>query len=314
MDATAVSVYDDDQFTIERNEEHPPGSLARRDLTLEEIQGPPPRPQPENLRNCLVDGSLDMMAAVRIIQWDKKQRRFSQGSYEEFIRFAGSFGINRFQFDAFKEIESCEEFRALVTDALQLMSDVLVSRSILIDRRITSSPPESSSALPTGSFSVSNCTRTWTLDAKEPFVKVDLISKALHWTPNTRETALVQSLSLFRYLLKEITKPSEKIKEYAVRLNGRAGRNGNLKNLPDEVERTLLDFAEDLLGYGREELRFGAVFDRARSRFFLGLGNTDEERYAQMEKLVAERECWRKNLIRSLQRALSDLRSSRYDI
>ncbi|VDO19828.1 unnamed protein product [Heligmosomoides polygyrus] len=121
MDATAVNVYDDDQFTIERNEEHPPGNLARRDLTLEELQGPPPKPQPENLRNCLVDGSLDMLAAARIIQWDKKQRRFSQGSYEEFIRFAGSFGINRFQFDAFKEIESCEEFRALVTDALQLM-------------------------------------------------------------------------------------------------------------------------------------------------------------------------------------------------
>lgn len=81
----------------------------------------------------------------------------------------------------------------------------------------------------------------------------------LQWSPKPGETIHIQFFSLFRYVLEQIwekvhllvvaaykflfqiTDPAEKIKVSAIRLNGRAGSNGNLKNLPDEVERTLLD-------------------------------------------------------------------------
>ncbi|VDO23965.1 unnamed protein product, partial [Heligmosomoides polygyrus] len=54
-----------------------------------------------------------------------------------------------------------------------------------------------------------------------------------------------------------ITEPPNSIKQYAIRVNGRNGRDDKLKNLPDLVESTLLDCAEDMLGYGREELKYG---------------------------------------------------------
>lgn len=81
-----------------------------------------------------------------------------------------------------------------------------------------------------------------------------------------------------------------------------------LKDLPNVVGTTLLDCAEDMLGYGRDELKYGAVFDKSKSRFFISLGKNDEERCPTFENLVIEKSIWRKQLLRALQRALNDIR------
>lgn len=265
-----------------------------------------------DLRECIRNGVLDMAHAARVLHSLRVQQNITDGSYEEFVRYAASYGVKKMCFMGFKEIMTFEEYRDLNTEATQLMADITMAKSALLTRKLLPVTLEPSTLPSTNlTFSVSNCTRPWYLDADKPFLKLDLVAEATSWTAKSRESTVVQTLSLFRYLLRKITDPPEKIKEYAVRLNGRCGRDDKLKNLPGVVERTLLDFAEDMLGYGRDELQFGAVFDRSKSRFFMSLGETEEERDSAYEGLVAERSLWRKQLMKSLQRALSDVRSMR---
>ncbi|VDP49740.1 unnamed protein product [Heligmosomoides polygyrus] len=294
----------EDDFNIEREEEHPTGNTARRDLTLEERPLPQTPARPSCLHDCIKSGVIDMMFAGEFIHTLRTQRKLSEGSYEEFVRFAAS-EVRKFTFVRFKYLSSCEEYRDLHTEATQLMADILMAKSTIFDKRLTTTAPEPNTpTASTSTFSVANCSKQWILDADLPFMNVDLINAALSWTPRARESTFVQSLSLFRHILKQITHPWQKIKEYAVRLNGKNGRDGTLKNLPDAVEGTLLGFAEDMLGYGKDELKFGATFDRTQSRYYMSLGNNDVERESALEDLIMERSVWRKQLLKALQRAM----------
>ncbi|VDP23596.1 unnamed protein product [Heligmosomoides polygyrus] len=211
-----------------------------------------------------------------------------------------------------EEVTSFEEFKILQTEATQLMADINVAKSFSLERRLILCAADPVTLPPSGiTFSVSNCTKSWILSADRPFVNIDLVAAAITWTTKQRENICVLSMSLYRFLLKMITEPPVRVKEYAVRINGRSGRDDNLKNLPGEVENTLINFGEDMLGLGRDELQVGAVFDRTTSRFFLGLGKTDDERTTMYESLVTERITWRKQLLKALQRALSDVRADK---
>ncbi|VDP05055.1 unnamed protein product [Heligmosomoides polygyrus] len=132
------------------------------------------------------------------------------------------------------------------------------------------------------------------------------------WFPRSNDSRTTQAVSLFRFLLQKLTDPPTAIQGYAVRVSGRAGRNTNLTHLPEDVENTLIEFALDMLGYGRNEISCPGSVDLPQSRFFLSLGTSHEERYAALEGLIEQREDWKKQLIKAVQLALRDVRNNRY--
>ncbi|RCN37520.1 hypothetical protein ANCCAN_16576 [Ancylostoma caninum] len=103
----------------------------------------------------------------------------------------------------------------------------------------------------------------------------------------SRDNAFQMSTSFYRFLLQNITHPAYRIQKYAIRKNGRGGRDRSLKDLPRTIEMMLLDFLEDLIGYGTEEARAG---DKC-----------------------AERLAYRAEMFKALQAALRDIRSYGYD-
>ncbi|CAJ0604673.1 unnamed protein product [Cylicocyclus nassatus] len=87
-------------------------------------------------------------------------------------------------------------------------------------------------------ISVDNCVKFWQIQANPPFKKLDLTNLC----------------SLNRFLFQRMTEPADQIKSYSIRLNQNAGRDEELLNLPEEIERILRDFGEDMMGFGHEEL------------------------------------------------------------
>ncbi|VDL67193.1 unnamed protein product, partial [Nippostrongylus brasiliensis] len=132
------------------------------------------------------------------------------------------------------------------------------------------------------------------------------------WHPHTAHSPNVQAVSFFRLLLQKMTDPPEGIQRYALRIAGKSGRDMSLKTLPEEVETILIDFALDMLGYGQPEIKCRASVALEESRFFASLGGTYEERSEALSVLVEEREGWKKQMNRSLQLALRDIRSYTY--
>ncbi|VDK67807.1 unnamed protein product [Cylicostephanus goldi] len=110
----------------------------------------------------------------------------------------------------------------------------------------------------------------------------------------------------------KITEPAYKIQQYSARLNERGGRDERLENLPSAIESILLDFMEDVIGYGHHELKAPA-HDMSKSRYFASLGKTEGERHAKLKRLSAERRIYRKVMFKALQMAMRDVRSYDYD-
>ncbi|CAJ0596951.1 unnamed protein product [Cylicocyclus nassatus] len=69
-----------------------------------------------------------------------------------------------------------------------------------------------------------------------------------------------------------------------------------LKDLPSEIEDVLIDFAQDALGYGHEELVPGFEGDLETSSFYESLGNNEEERRKELSQMRQERAQWRPHL------------------
>ncbi|WKX90248.1 hypothetical protein Q1695_009245 [Nippostrongylus brasiliensis] len=67
-----------------------------------------------------------------------------------------------------------------------------------------------------------------------------------------------------------------------------------------------------MLGYGRPEISCPAGVQLEESRFFSSLGNTYDERSTALNVLIEEREDWRKEMNKSLQVALRDVRNYVY--
>ncbi|CAJ0590184.1 unnamed protein product [Cylicocyclus nassatus] len=117
----------------------------------------------------------------------------------------------------------------------------------------------------------------------------------------------------YRHLLTRITDPPEKIKEYSVRLHSRNGRDDKLKSLPEPVANILQDMAEDMLGYGQDELKVWLDQGLDNSTFYKNLGANEEEHRANLEDLRNERAEWRPQIFKALQLALRDVRSYKYE-
>ncbi|VDM68500.1 unnamed protein product [Strongylus vulgaris] len=163
-------------------------------------------------------------------------------------------------------------------------------------------------------IAVQNCTRQWKMEGPDPFVTIALQEMVANYQPKECSSSFQAFAALYRYVLTRITEPPQKIQEYAVRINGRCGRNENLLGLPACIENLLLDFGEDMIGYGQNELKAGVVINPMQSSFFMRLGNTHEERECALQQLTQERVVFRKELFKGLQLALRDVRSYTYDV
>ncbi|KAK6018819.1 hypothetical protein OSTOST_15565 [Ostertagia ostertagi] len=95
-----------------------------------------------------------------------------------------------------------------------------------------------------------------------------------------------------------------------MRFNRRFDPDEDLISLPQKIAETLVGFGEDLLGLGNKELTAAPGVDASvlSSSFYMQLGQSEEERSKEYERLCEERKKWRFDLFRALQRALRDLR------
>ncbi|EYC42239.1 hypothetical protein Y032_0538g3135 [Ancylostoma ceylanicum] len=107
--------------------------------------------------------------------------------------------------------------------------------------------------------------------------------------------------------------PPELIQKFSIRINNTYAKERSLEDFPEDLQNTLLDFGEDLAGYGADELKSNTLVDLSSSTFFKALGITFEERKARLKELIDERMELREELFKALQRALRDVRSYSYE-
>ncbi|EYC43589.1 hypothetical protein Y032_0488g2354 [Ancylostoma ceylanicum] len=292
--------------------------LSNEDDREPELNFPPLRP-PDIIRSmyrCITEDTLDLNTAARIIQNEKNRGTFSQAVYDEFVRSDIVHRVNVFKYDGLYGnphtlADALRDF-TLSNIAHQLRADILTAQLKRISREIdvstTKDAPQTDPKV-----ELRNCVGTWILDAPPPFAKINLQEASEKWQRRKRDTTFQQLTALFRFVLMQATDPPEKIQDYSIRMNNRGGRNGNLKDLPDIVENILVGFAEDMMGYGRDEIKNPSKVDLSNSRFYLGLGENERERKFELEILKAERKRWRPDIYRALQRALRDIRSYSYE-
>ncbi|WKX94486.1 hypothetical protein Q1695_011621 [Nippostrongylus brasiliensis] len=304
----------DEKFAVGKQQEVPPEDVGvRREFVMDSPPSHSPVATPMKLSECLENNVLDMLRAAMLID----RNRFSpRATYKEFVQAAAASSITRYSYDGFEGIADFGTYRTLNTTASQFFADITTAKMKLQDKKgtnITQMLPAQGSRRQ--EFSIANCVQQWLLLAGEPFRQgLDLLLTVQRWFPNPNQSISVQAVSMFRFLLQELTDPPPAIQSYAVRVSRKAGRNRNLKSLPEDVESCLIEFALDMLGYGRDEIKCPAGVQLDESRYFMLLGETFEERHAALMDLVEQREVYKKQMNRALQLALRDIRVYRYGV
>ncbi|EYC19859.1 hypothetical protein Y032_0023g756 [Ancylostoma ceylanicum] len=237
-----------------------------------------------SFHECISNGILDMKAASHLLLTQKQLRTYSSSVYQEFIHSDTAFRIDSFCFDGLDGHRGINLELRLIAN--QIQGDIICSKVGKFTRmlEICNNNEQHKKKL---HISLQNTTKSWGMNGPEPFAKVSLNEIAMDYHSRPNDNVFQLFTSFYRFLLQKITHPAYRIQEYAIRRNGRGGRDGTLKNLPRNIERMLLDFLEDLIGYGTKE--------------------------AQRGQLCRERLAYRADMFRSLQAALRDIRSYSYD-
>ncbi|VDL84775.1 unnamed protein product [Nippostrongylus brasiliensis] len=308
--------YEEDVVLVEvaigEQQELPPGNDGvRRKFVMHSSPSQSPVPTPMKLAECFENNVLDMLRAAMFIN---RNRFSSHATYKDFVQAAAASSITRYSYDGFEGIADFETYRTLNTIASQFFADIITAKMKPPDKKGTNMTQMlSAQCSRRQKFSIVNCVQQWLLLAEEPFREgLDLRSTVQRWFPNLSHSVSVQAVSMFRFLLQKLTDPPPAIQSYAVRESRKAGRDRNLKSLPEDVESFLIEFALDMLGYGRDEMKCPARVQLDESRYFTLLGKTFEERHAALMNLVDQREEYKKQMNRALQLALRDIRNYTY--
>ncbi|KAL6742025.1 hypothetical protein Aduo_015225 [Ancylostoma duodenale] len=152
--------------------------------------------------------------------------------------------------------------------ALRLMNEMNCAKLPKIERKLDFK--EKAGVPSMKILTLNNTCKTWIVEELPPFVRINVSDVAFKWQPRKRDTPFQQLTSLYRYSLTSLrglavhffifffifyfTTPPENIKEYSTRANQSSGRDATLKNLPSEVEATLVGQGEDMLEFGKYEL------------------------------------------------------------
>ncbi|KHJ89352.1 hypothetical protein OESDEN_10825 [Oesophagostomum dentatum] len=265
------------------------------------------------LFDCISNHVLDMNLAARFIYEQKINNQFDEAGYKEFVRSDCADNALAFRFDGLDFLEDTVLESRLNNIALRLMTEIHCAKvdKLIRLQQITSNVDPLTKRI---TLSPENLTKEWFIDGPAPFARAPLHELVLRHRPKESGSTLQMLTCMYRFMLTKITDPPDAIKTYSVRQNGRNGKCESLINLPSGVEATLLDFAEDLAGYGRSELR-GSTLSQldGPSSFFMSLGDTPEQRTEAFNELLREKACLRKELFKALQIALKDVRQSKYD-
>ncbi|WKY06822.1 hypothetical protein Q1695_006756 [Nippostrongylus brasiliensis] len=314
--STSHQPYEEDvvleEVAIGEQQELPPGNDGvRRKFVMHSSPSQSPVATPMKLAECFENDVLDMLRAAMFMN---RNRFSSQATYKDFVQAAAASSITRYSYDGFEGIADFETYRTLNTIASQFFADIITAKMKPPDKKGTNMTQMlSAQCSRRQKFSIVNCVQQWLLLAEEPFREgLDLRSTVQRWFPNPSHSVSVQAVSMFRFLLQELTDPPPAIQSYAVRVSRKAGRDRNLKSLPEDVESFLIEFALDMLGYGRDEIKCPARVQLDESRYFTLLGKTFEERHAALMNLVDQREEYKKQMNRALQLALRDIRNYTY--
>ncbi|VDO49564.1 unnamed protein product [Haemonchus placei] len=262
--------------------------------------------------DCLSNGIVDMERITKYMHDLHIKGIFNQASYEEFVTSEAAMNARQFCYDGLQRMPMVSfgdlvYARTLDHFAGRIRADILSAQIAnckntnkrggeIVER---TRPP----ALKLD-ISIRNCTQHWILEDDHPFVKVDLLDLVLHWHEKRGTTPFQKITDLYRKILSTSTSPPQEIQKYSE----------SLKNLPQKIEETLLGFGEDLLGLAHKELMAAPGASVWSSSFYKQLGQSDEERSKQYERLCEEKIRWRSELFRALQRALRDLRGYEFTV
>ncbi|CAJ0606480.1 unnamed protein product [Cylicocyclus nassatus] len=306
-------VFHDENVPIAVEQVARPGNVNNRpEFNFEEAPRETRR-EPASLYECVSNGTLDMNKAARLILKQKRDGSFNQSVYDEFVRSEVASRVHYFRNNGILDISDTVLEMRLTGIMNYMMADIQCAKFDRYTRAVELSEKKDTSVRVPGrpALILKNCTRAWKIDGPAPFITADLKQMIVNYHPKEKETPFQLFAGLFRYIIMRATNPPQKIQEYSLRLNGRNGRVDTLLNLPESIQNLLLDFAEDLIGYGHNELR--APQADKTSSFFIKLGSTDEEREQEFDVLQQERVLFRKDSFKGLQLALRDVRSYIYD-
>ncbi|KAL6725973.1 hypothetical protein Aduo_007989 [Ancylostoma duodenale] len=202
----------------------------------------------DTLYSCVSNGRMDMYRAGSLLDELKNTNRFNYIVYQEFVESEMAANVQTFDYDELersplRDFSNLVQFMRISHFAARLRDDIRDARVNRMQRDFeTKMGPDDCSVAHDTSSSVyqDNLVRkSWMLKGPSSFVTVR----------RKNDQPLQKITSLFRYIFMRITDPPKKIQEYSVRTNNRsANKDENLENLPHLVERTLLEFAEDMHG------------------------------------------------------------------
>lgn len=154
--------------------------------------------------------------------------------------------------------------------------------------------------------------REWPDLSNARFNSVDLNAKMASWIRTNRgrpDDHVTACTDFFRAYLKEACEPPALVKRYAVRISRSCAKRSHLHDLPEQVVEQLIGVCLDGLRLGMWELSSSAVvLKRNPTPYWVALGETDEEREAELDKRKKARGRWRILVRGALQRALCDIR------
>ncbi|EYB97038.1 hypothetical protein Y032_0143g2354 [Ancylostoma ceylanicum] len=259
---------------------------------------------PSSLFDCISNGFLDMARAARLTLYQLQQGVFNQAAYDVagFVNSEDAIGAT----PRFCELNDLNDPEALWLNTLanRLMGEITRAHILKTSRPSSFIKAQALSSTMLN-YNIAKCSKKWTLQASPPFVELNIRRVAERWMPRKNDTALQQLTSLYRYILLRVTDPPHKIKEFSVRMNKGGGRDEKLKDLPKMIEATLTGFGEDIIGRGDDKPNSDAVASRNQS--------SEEKRNESPGGASCERDELQSNVLKSLQRALRDVRSYGFD-
>ncbi|WKX89628.1 hypothetical protein Q1695_008908 [Nippostrongylus brasiliensis] len=134
------------------------------------------------------------------------------------------------------------------------------------------------------------------------------------WRAPTRSALKSDEISLIvdflRYYLVRATEPVFEIQNYTFRTTGRYKRKPSLKNLPESVVHKIIGCCLDGVGLGAPEIVKLQVDNLMvfPTRYWVELGNSDEERKKVLEEKKRCRSIWEPYCRMALSRAMADVR------
>ncbi|CAJ0591761.1 unnamed protein product [Cylicocyclus nassatus] len=271
------------------------------------------RDAPSSLYDCIVVGTLNMKEAAQLILDQKRNGQFNKSIYDEFVRSEAASRVQNFCFDGLLDLDDAVLEMRLCNLANSLLGQIQCAKLDRSNRMIELTGRELSGVGSKPTISLRNCVRIWNIEGPPPFITTPMEELIENYKPKGSNNLFQMFACFYRFLVMRITDPPHRIQSYSLRLNGKRGRKDSLENLPRHIEHLLLDFVEDLIGFGHNELKSGARANTTHSKYVLSLGNTDAERQAALDAKVQTRMVYRNELFKALQLALRDVRTYTYD-